>query len=288
MLVVKIQIAVAKPPQKEDISRLVQSTLNQQIAQPPPPAPPSSPLPVRLRRGRVLHRRASSFVPSESRRLHPDSQVVTPAASIVKSRTASGGHLLDAMTIKPVLRGRDQSSAADRLDNDWEDLDMEIELPVASPRRELMDQCTSSLRTPTHPLEMRTDSKSSWTVGATGKRPLTTEPTYSVQQLNFYAPCKDNDDRCSTHSSMKGRGLYVDGPKQPTSLPRPMALRRNRSENSTIIRGLPSKTAQTRSDGRLHQQLQATSRSSQLPEVSSTKLLTVRHDIPGSTKRYRA
>lgn len=235
---------MAKPPKIEDV-RLTLATLIEQTAQPPPPpAPPSSPSAARTRRS-IRRRKSSLFSAELLHSLHPDGQVVLPAA---RSRTAGYGHLLDAMTVEPVLRGRAKVQVA----NNCEEPDMETEFPVISSRQRVVDQSTSSRGPPTRPL-------ASWS------RPSTMK-TFSVQQLNVPITSRDDNDaagQCSAHAALRGRKLFADGQKQQAaSLPRQMALRRNRSEKSTVVRGLPSKTVQTR------HQLQSTSQSSKLPVVS--------------------
>lgn len=271
MSVVEIQIAVAKPPQKEDI-RLALSMLLQPTSQPaPPPAPPSSPSADRTRRAKALRCRRCSIFPAESRRLHPDDQLVRPAAGGARPGAASNDDLLDAMTIEPVLRGRgrdlDQSSAADWTGNDWEDL---MELPVTSSRRRqvVVDRSARSHRPPIRPLAAPVKPESSCAAGTTGNRPSTIETPCFVQRLKIDTPRTDSKvaDRCSKQSVLQGRGLHRDK-QQPMSLPRSMALRRNRSEKSVVVRGLPSKTVQTRCDVRPHHQPEPTSKSWQLPEV---------------------
>jgi len=158
-----------------------------------------------------------------------------------------------------MLRGR----AMNRVSNDREELNLHIDLPVISSVRTVVDQ---SARTPGRPLAAEPNPESS-RVG----RPAWSKPsTISLQQLNTHTPREDSNEpgQCEVH----GRRVFVDGRlRQQPSLPRQMALRRNRSEKSAIIRGLPSKTLQTRR--------QSTSQSSQLPEVSQ-KLIQVGPDSP--------
>jgi len=260
---VKIQIAAAKPPQTEDI-RLALSTLNQETVQEPllpPPAPPSSPLVSRNRRRAMAIRRGKSLLPADSHLPRPDGhgQAVLPPPGGV--RPASDGNLLDAMTIEPVLRRRDQFSTDNRIENDWEEMDM-VELPVTPFGQKDVNRstCGPTHRQPSRLLAARVHSEPSWTTRRTGNRQS------SIQHSNLTATRNDNNvDKSSRYTAVHGRGLFGDERvRQLASLPRPVALRRNRSEKSAIVRGLPSRTVQMRHDARSQQQL-----TSQLSEAST-------------------
>ena len=277
VLVVKIQIAVAEPSQID--VRLALSTLNQETVQAaplPPPAPPSSPSVSRNRRRAMAIRRGKSLLPADSHLSRPDGQAVPRPAGGV--RPASDGHLLDAMTIEPVLRRRDQSSTDNRMENDWEELDM-VELPITPFERKFIDQSTRgpTHRQPSRPTAARVHPEPPWVARRTGNRQSVMQT--SVQHSKLTATRKDNNvDKSSKHTAVEGRGLFEDeSMKQLASLPRLVALRRNRSEKNAIMRGLPSRTVQMRRDVRSNQPLlQLTSQLSEASKFSTYVLYSVR------------
>ena len=226
-IVTKTQIGASRPPTIEDIRQTLTMLMDRTAHPALPPAPPSSPSAARTRRS--IRRGRCAFFPAEG-------QFVPPACD---------GDLLAAMSVRPIPRGR----AADRVGNrDYDGTGFPT-------RREVADRSSCHRRPPARPLATRVDAECSWAGGATVIRPI------SVQRLNVGSTRSENHD---TNSALSGRGLFSDGQKHAqASLPRPMALRRNRSDRSAVVRGLPSKTVRT------YHHLQSTSHGSQLPEVSA-------------------
>lgn len=225
--------------QKENL-RLELSTVPQHRTQPPPtPTPPPSPSFARTRYGRVLRRRRPSLFPGESsRHSHLDGQEAAQGGPWPGA--ARNKHLLSALTIEPVRRG--QSSAADQTRK-------ELEVTAPSPEQEVINRTTSTRKLPTIPAEARPVNSELPTVA--GNKLSTVEP--SVRHLYFNTPRK-NTDAAAAQSTLQGRGELGDGRREQSSLPLPAALRRNQSENSFIVRGLPSKIVPSRHDARTRQQ----------------------------------
>jgi len=246
-LLALIQIAVAKPPPNEDV-RLALSLISHQTTRPPPPAPPTSPTSVRPRPTRVpLRRRKCSVFPAATTRCpRPDGRAPRPATGGVRLGTGNEGHLLTAMVIKPALRDRDGvTSGRD-----------DLNIPVTSRRRQV--------RPSTRQLKIGTVQDSS----VTGHSRPSTRDMMSVQTLNVRELRKGSNavaDRSSTSSTLPGRRLYAEGPKEsPVSLAHPVKRRPSCSEKRTVVRGLPSKTGQTHHAAHHKQRSMSPS---QLPQV---------------------